>query len=178
MTATQFYLYAFGEKGGPIKVGQSKHPAQRATEIKTSKRGRSLSGSNPEFHHAIAFDSVSSAKAAERAAHAALDRSRIRFHRSEWFSADLGTVADVMDGVAVKYGGCKVAPIPAALPRPIPLNMALGADVLHLVDEWRRIQPDIPPRAEAVRRLVLEGVERAGIKSKRTRKPRKDEQAE
>jgi len=27
-----------------------------------------------------------------------------------------------------------------------------------LVDEWRRKQPDLPPRAEAIRRLVEKGL--------------------
>lgn len=29
---------------------------------------------------------------------------------------------------------------------------------LALVDDWRRKQPDIPPRAEAIRRLVEKGL--------------------
>lgn len=32
---------------------------------------------------------------------------------------------------------------------------------LSIVDEWRRNQPDIPPRAEAIRRLVEQGLESA-----------------
>ncbi|CEJ86852.1 conserved hypothetical protein [Hyphomicrobium sp. GJ21] len=32
-------------------------------------------------------------------------------------------------------------------------------DVLRRVDDWRRVQPDIPTRPEALRRLVLRGLE-------------------
>jgi len=45
-----------------------------------------------------------------------------------------------------------------------------GGSFLHLLDEWRRIQPDLPGRSEAIRRLVLEGVERAGVKAKKREK--------
>jgi metal-responsive CopG/Arc/MetJ family transcriptional regulator len=57
-------------------------------------------------------------------------------------------------------------------------QMRVGEDFLHRLDEWRRAQPDLPGRSEAIRRLVTEGIERAGIKAKRVRKPRKDDQAE
>jgi hypothetical protein len=33
-------------------------------------------------------------------------------------------------------------------------QMRASADFLAQVDEWRRAQPDIPGRAEAIRRLV------------------------
>jgi hypothetical protein len=34
------------------------------------------------------------------------------------------------------------------------LHMRVDAAFLSLVDEWRRHQPDIPPRTEAIRRMV------------------------
>jgi len=33
-------------------------------------------------------------------------------------------------------------------------EMRANPEFLKLVDEWRRSQPDLPPRAEAVRRIV------------------------
>jgi len=33
-------------------------------------------------------------------------------------------------------------------------EMAMDVKTLSIVDEWRRFQPDIPSRSEAVRRLV------------------------
>lgn len=33
-------------------------------------------------------------------------------------------------------------------------NMRVDADFVQKVDDWRRIQADIPPRAEAIRRMV------------------------
>jgi len=38
-------------------------------------------------------------------------------------------------------------------------NMRVTPDFLRLVDDWRRVQADLPSRAEAVRRLVLRGLE-------------------
>jgi hypothetical protein len=46
------------------------------------------------------------------------------------------------------------------------LEMRVSKSFLHTVDEWRRAQPDLPPRAEAIRRLVELGL---GAKTK-TRK--------
>lgn len=34
------------------------------------------------------------------------------------------------------------------------LQMRVSADFLAKVDEWRRAQPDLPNRSEAIRRLV------------------------
>lgn len=34
------------------------------------------------------------------------------------------------------------------------LQMRVSEDFLRLVDDWRRQQPDIPSRSEAIRRLV------------------------
>lgn len=34
------------------------------------------------------------------------------------------------------------------------LHMRVNEDFLRTVDDWRRKQPDLPPRAEAIRRLV------------------------
>ncbi|WP_313326232.1 hypothetical protein [Sphingobium yanoikuyae] len=34
------------------------------------------------------------------------------------------------------------------------LQMRVSEDWLAMIDDWRRFQPDIPSRAEAIRRLV------------------------
>lgn len=39
-----------------------------------------------------------------------------------------------------------------------PFQMRVTEDFLRLVDEWRRKQPDLPSRAEAIRRLVAQAV--------------------
>jgi hypothetical protein len=36
--------------------------------------------------------------------------------------------------------------------------MRLSQEFLAAIDEWRRKQPDIPNRAESIRRLVLKGI--------------------
>lgn len=43
------------------------------------------------------------------------------------------------------------------MPKDKHFQMRVSQDFLDLVDEWRRREPDIPPRAEAIRRLVLKG---------------------
>jgi hypothetical protein len=37
-------------------------------------------------------------------------------------------------------------------------QMRVSPSFLRLIDEWRRKQPDLPSRAEAIRRLVQRGV--------------------
>lgn len=44
-----------------------------------------------------------------------------------------------------------------------PFQMRVSADWLRKIDAWRRIQADLPSRAEAIRRLVGMGL-RFGIK--------------
>ena len=40
------------------------------------------------------------------------------------------------------------------------IQMRVNEDFLRLVDDWRRQQPDIPQRTEAIRRLVKIAVEK------------------
>jgi metal-responsive CopG/Arc/MetJ family transcriptional regulator len=40
-------------------------------------------------------------------------------------------------------------------------EMRAPAELLSRVDEWRREQPDIPNRSEAIRRLIEAGLEAA-----------------
>lgn len=40
-----------------------------------------------------------------------------------------------------------------------PFQMRVSESFLQTVDEWRRTQPDLPSRAEAIRRLVQIAVE-------------------
>ena len=43
-------------------------------------------------------------------------------------------------------------------------QMRADDDFLEKVDEWRRDQPDLPSRAEAIRRLVAIAVKKTGKK--------------
>src|SRR3954467_9016817 len=43
--------------------------------------------------------------------------------------------------------------------KPITIQMRVSAGFLHAVDAWRRQQPDLPSRSEAIRRLVADGVQ-------------------
>lgn len=48
---------------------------------------------------------------------------------------------------------CYIAGMPKA-PKTERFIFSSTPDLLRRVDEWRRTQPDIPSRAEAVRRLI------------------------
>jgi hypothetical protein len=46
-----------------------------------------------------------------------------------------------------------------------PFQMRVSPEWLAVIDEWRRAQPDIPSRAEAIRRLVEKGIDPSGYGS-------------
>jgi len=49
----------------------------------------------------------------------------------------------------------------------VQLMIRAAPDMIARIDEWRRIQPDLPNRAEAVRRLVEIGLtSKPGAKKK------------
>ncbi len=39
-----------------------------------------------------------------------------------------------------------------------PFQMRVTEDFLRMIDDWRRKQPDLPSRTEAIRRLVAQAV--------------------
>ena len=43
-------------------------------------------------------------------------------------------------------------------PKAVRFEMRASEEWLRMVDDWRRKQPDIPARAEAIRRLVEKGI--------------------
>jgi len=45
-------------------------------------------------------------------------------------------------------------------------EMRVSEELLASIDEWRRQEPDIPPRAEAIRRLVEAGLKALTAKPK------------
>jgi metal-responsive CopG/Arc/MetJ family transcriptional regulator len=45
-------------------------------------------------------------------------------------------------------------------------QMRVDDEFLRQLDDWRRLQPEIPSRAEAIRRLVQEAMERTREESR------------
>ena len=43
-------------------------------------------------------------------------------------------------------------------PKTVTVQLRVSADYLKAVDDWRRQQPDIPVRSEAIRRLTMIGL--------------------
>lgn len=55
---------------------------------------------------------------------------------------------------------------------PMRIHMVAASSLVHEIDEWRRAQPDLPNRSEAVRRLTLYGL-KTMPKLRRLEKPKK-----
>jgi hypothetical protein len=53
----------------------------------------------------------------------------------------------------------------AAVANPEKFQMRVSPEFLALIDEWRRTQRDLPPRAEAIRRLVAMGTDHRSAQS-------------
>jgi hypothetical protein len=51
------------------------------------------------------------------------------------------------------------------------VNMKMSSEFVTLIDDWRRVQPKLPSRNEAVRTLILKGLETEAAVSK-TEHPR------
>jgi hypothetical protein len=45
------------------------------------------------------------------------------------------------------------------------LTLKLSVRMVEAIDEWRRNQPDLPPRAEAIRRMIMQATGN-GLKAK------------
>lgn len=57
------------------------------------------------------------------------------------------------------------------------MNLNVSPATIRAIDDWRRVQPDIPSRAEAARALIMRGIEAdkaaPGAASKADPAPRK-----
>lgn len=53
-------------------------------------------------------------------------------------------------------------PMTAAKPLDQRVPLMMSVDEVAAVDEWRRYEPDIPTRSEAIRRLVARGLKAKG----------------
>jgi hypothetical protein len=74
----------------------------------------------------------------------------------------------MMDSVNIVIIGMqkKVGRPPGVMPPYKPFQMKVPESFLALVDDWRRKQPDLPSRAEAIRRLVASAIAAEGKKRK------------
>jgi metal-responsive CopG/Arc/MetJ family transcriptional regulator len=48
------------------------------------------------------------------------------------------------------------------------LQLVISKGQVREIDEWRRLQPDLPSRSEAIRRLI-----EAGLEAQRSKRPSK-----
>jgi hypothetical protein len=58
---------------------------------------------------------------------------------------------------------------PAGRVQDRPFQMRVTEEFLRTLDDWRRKQPDLPSRAESIRRLVDQAVKASDTKSRKSR---------
>lgn len=81
------WLYLFGKRGGPYKIGISCHPGMRASTLRGQWPGKGLAGSIGMFWAMVKFSSWYEAWEAERLIHSQYRSSRIYNNQfpTEWF---------------------------------------------------------------------------------------------
>lgn len=155
---------ATAERG--VKVGYSNNHLSRFKQI-ASEIGQPV---------ALSFvtEPVDDAAAVERLAHWYLRDQHIG---GEWFSCDAGEAWDAVNRAIEGVARGETAErrvgnsTPFAELKDVRLGFDLPAEMVAAVDEWRRWQPRIPSRGEAIRRLVASAID---ADDRRERKPRSD----
>jgi len=130
------FVYVIGCADGPYKVGYSASPGNRLFALGL--------GSRPGYAvlHTV---ECSRARDVEQMAHHLLQEDRIK---GEWFTASLEKCREAIDRAheLVQQGH--------SIPPSERLELHVTLAFLRRIDDWRRAQPDLPSRSEAIRRIV------------------------
>lgn len=141
------YIYVIGEDAGPFKIGYTTQPHNRLAALRIeTKRDLAWRG-----HELVPFRF---ARGIEMLAHKLLSE-----HKSdgEWFFVDLETACSAVERAAAE---CQQAERPLRPKRPgVKMATEVDEDVARLIDDWRAAQPKIPSRSDAIRQLLILGLE-------------------
>ena len=127
-----------------VKIGVSNNPPKRLRTLQTGATDKL------RLVHSIEH---SDARLVERLAH---DMLKDKHTHGEWFRVSedeaVGAISRAVSEIASAGDVCG-----DTVTR---FEMRASADWLKFVDDWRRKQPDLPPRAETIRRLVDLGLKK------------------
>jgi len=123
----------------------------------------------------LAYAGDCEAEAAERIESLAHKLLKDKHHNGEWFSASVEeAIGAVLE--AARILGYELRPSKALLgikrrspETGFPVLVRLQDSPLDAIDEWRRQQPDIPNRSEAIRRLTALALEAEAAKKGKKR---------
>lgn len=154
MTASVYVAVA----GRGVKVGLSRDYVMRLRQIAAEIR--------EPVTLAFLTDPIDEAASVEALAHWYLRDQHIG---GEWFSCDAGdawgAVSRAIEGVA--RGEAPERRVGNATPfadlKTERLSVDMPAEMVAVIDEWRRWEPGIPSRGEAIRRLIAEGIKPKGF---------------
>jgi len=132
-------IYILSDGDGVIKIGHSRDPVRRR---------KMLGREDCEIVHVTkAYHEV---ERVERAAHKILRPHRVR---GEWFRV---TPKEALEAVAQAElevcGGVQEDNVVVLDNKPFPVR--LNDEDLRMLDDVRRVEPDIPTRPEMIRRLI------------------------
>jgi hypothetical protein len=142
--ADAFLYVVHRQSDGARKVGYSASPENRLIAI----RGEQRCACTIEFAGQCAAD----AQFAEKHAHALLWEHRVE---KEWFAVDLETAQQAVTAaleVAERKGPFRKPPRQGAN-NTITLTIKVSPEWMMKLNDWRRLEPDLPGESTAIRRI-------------------------
>lgn len=148
---TDALVYAVKSEKGPIKIGMSRNVNVRVEALSGGPYG----ACNP--FHTVSPPEGCSAFLIERITHRLLSDARIS---GEWFDTSEKQAIEALAEATRIAADSDEASARAEAFMENRIQFVADDDFLKTVDGWRREQPDIPSRSEAIRRLVYLGAEK------------------
>ncbi len=132
-------VYVFEASDGTVKVGHSRAPERRVTQVSREK-----------LRLAYVSELLVEAERVERLAHRLLAMAGKRL-RGEWFSVSAHEAIEAIDRSLRICEGLEPAPVvgPSSF-----LSVNLSDQEAAALDRLRKSEPDLPSRSEMVRRLI------------------------
>ena len=139
------HVYAISDGLELVKIGMSKNLNARLSDL---CRG----GKNKLIHSVEVHDA--DGRLIERVAHWIIRKQR---RIGEWFEVPEAVAIDTIETARRDVSGPRriVAELEGE-----PFTLRVTPDLLQIIDDWRRDEPDLPVRSEALRRMIKECGER------------------
>lgn len=145
---TNAHIYVMQGADGLVKVGHSRRVHLRLKEVGQVASVAHLTGIKEQ------------AELIERTAHRLLKLAG-KGVRGEWFSATVAEAVDAIERAERIASGAELGLDKLPANEDTILHMRVAEEIRVMLDDLRRIEPDLPTRSEMVRRLIVEAHKKA-----------------